>query len=310
MLASIRHRARAWTTLTAAAAAGLLATGCGTWVNYPDDYEPPTTATLDDFPDVTRCNHLGLDALLAQHTEVTTDGLYVLVDYDALAEPGESRYLFDQYLAMVNTIDPGALDGPGERLAYWINGYNASVIQGVLSRYDGDPGFSVSSDFEGFFGEPAFAFGGVLLSLNQVEHGVLRGDWDHDNVASADADTLAAMEAFHDEVWDGAIVDARIHVGLNCASLGCPNLRAAAPNAYKPYALDEQLDEMSVAFVNNPQKGAGPDGISSIFDWYGVDFDAGYGGVEGFIDTYRDGGSDGVDLDTWLPYDWSLNITQ
>lgn len=305
MLASIRPHA--WTAL---ATIGLLAGGCGTWVNYPDDYEPPTTSSLDDFPDVTSCNHLGLDAILAQHTEVTGDGLYVLVDYDALAEPGESRYLLDQYLAMVNSIDAGDLVGTDERLAYWINGYNASVIQGVLARYDGDPGFSVSDDFEGFFGTPSYGFGGVILSLNHVENGVLRGDWEHDDVASADADTLAAMEGFHDEIWDGAAVDARIHVGLNCASLGCPNLRVAAPYSYKPHSLDEQLDEMSIAFVNNPEKGAGPDGISSIFDWYGVDFDAEYGGVEGFIDAYRDGGSDGVDLDNWLSYDWSLNIVQ
>ena len=290
------------------AALGLIATGCGTWVNYPDDYEPPTTASLDDFPEVTTCNHLGLDALLAQHTEVTEDGLYVLVDYDALAAPGESRYLLDQYLAMLNSIDPAALADIDERLAYWINGYNASVLHGVLTRYDGDPGFSVSDDFEGFFGEPAYAFNGVLLSLNQVEHGVIRGDWEHDNVASADADTLQAMETFHDQLWEGGTVDARIHVGLNCASLGCPNLRAAAPYAYKPDSLDEQLDEMSAAFVNNPEKGAGPDGISPLFDWYGVDFDAEYGGVEGFIEFHRDGGLSDVDTGSRLTYDWSLNI--
>ncbi len=296
--------------LPALAALGLVTSGCGTWVNYPDDYEPPTTSSLDDFPEVTSCNHLGFDALLAQHTEGTDDGLYVLVDYDALNEPGESRYLLDQYVAMLNSIDPGTLADPHERQAYWINGYNAAVIQGVLARYDGDPEFSVSDDFEGFFGEPAYAFSGVLLSLNQVEHGVLRGDWEHDSVASADADTLEAMQAFYDDVWEGGTVDARIHVGLNCASLGCPNLRAAAPYAYKPYDLDEQLDEMSAAFVNNPEKGAGPDGISPLFDWYGVDFDAEYGGVEGFIEFYREGGLSDVNTDARLSYDWSLNIVQ
>jgi len=282
--------------------------GCGTWVKYPDDLEHGGVSELPDFPEVDRCVHLLWDALLGEHVETSAEGVYVLVDYDGLAEEGEASFLLHQYVAMVNTVDPAGLIDERERLAYWINGYNAAVVLGVVQQYGGDHGFSVL-DSGIFFDDPIYGFGGQLLSLNQVEQGVLRGDWDHPSVSSADADVRAYLEAAHADVFPDGNVDSRIHVALNCASLGCPNLRPSAPYAYRPEVLDEQLDEMSVAFANNDVKGAGPDGISRLFDWYGEDFVAEFGSVEAFIETYRDGGAGDVALDSYLTYDWSLNVT-
>jgi hypothetical protein len=195
-----------------------------------------------------------------------------------------------------------------ERLAYWINGYNASVVLGVVQQYEGDHGFSVL-DSGTFFDDQVYGFGGQALSLNHVEQGILRGDMDHPSVSSAADDVRAYIEAAHADVFPGGVVDARIHVALNCASLGCPNLRPTAPYAYRPEHIDEQLDEMAVLFANSDTKGAGPDGISRLFDWYGGDFVADFGSVEAFIDTYREGGAADVDLDNWLTYDWSLNVS-
>jgi Protein of unknown function, DUF547 len=297
------------TTLTALALglAGLLLAGCGSWVRYDPDAPIGGTATLDDFPAVETLDHLALDAMLSRYAALDATSGTVLVDYDTLAAGGEATYLLDQYRAMLNAVDPAALATPAERQAYWINGYNASVLKGVTLNYGGDPDFSVL-DSGAFFEDAVYSFVGVPLSLNQVEHGVLRGQLDHPAVASATDETLDAIAAFHDDVWEGGAVDARIHVALNCASLSCPNLRAALPFAYLPAHLDEQLDAAAAAFVDDPLKGAGPDGISRLFQWYGGDFDAGYGGADGFIEVYRDGGLAGVDLDTWLTYDWSLNI--
>lgn len=305
-------RARWWLmalTLLVAFLGLILLEGCGAWIQYPDDYETPDTPALDDFPDVDHLAHLTFDGLLAEHLRVSEDGLYVLIDYDGWAASGESIYLLDSYLAALNTVDPADLADSSERIAYWLNGYNASVIHGVLLDYGGDAEYSVL-DSGVFFDDPIHAFAGHLLTLNQIEHGVLRGDMANPAVTSADEDTQAAIEGFHADVWDDGELDARIHVALNCASLGCPNLRSTAPFAYKPATLEEQLYETSAAFCDNTQKGAGPDGISRIFDWYGSDFDAEYGGVAGFIEDYRDGGLGGVDTDTWLPYDWSLNIAE
>lgn len=295
---------------TAALVVGLapLTAGCGTWVKYPDDVEPGSVSELADFPEIDRCSHLVWDALLGEHLETGAEGLYVLVEYDALAEEGESGFLLLQYVAMINTMDPALLVDERERLAYWINGYNAAVVLGVVQQYGGDHGFSVL-DSGIFFDDPVYGFGGQLLSLNQVEQGVLRGDMDHPSVSSANEDVRSFIEAAHADVFPDGQADARIHVALNCASLGCPNLRPAAPFAYRPEILDEQLDEMSVAFASNDEKGAGPQGISRLFDWYGEDFVADFGSVESFIEAYREGGAGDVDLEGWLTYDWSLNVS-
>ncbi len=295
------------TTALAAATLGLLVVGCGTWLKYPDDIEPGGVSELPGFPEVDRCAHLVWEALLKEHLTVTDDDVYVLVDYDGLAEEGESNFLLQQYAAMVNSVDPAKLVDERERQAYWYNAYNAAVVLGVVQQYGGDHGFSVL-DSGIFFDDPIYGFGGQLLSLNQVEQGVLRGKLDHPSVSSASDDVRAFIEAAHADVFPDGQVDARLHVALNCASLGCPNLRPAMPFAYRPDVLDEQLDEMSVLFASNDVKGAGPDGISRLFDWYGDDFVAHFGSVEAFVETYREGGAGDVDFDSWLEYDWSLNV--
>ncbi len=100
-----------------------------------------------------------------------------------------------------------------------------------------------------------------------------------------------------------------MHVGLNCASIGCPNLRGASPPfAYFADGIDAQLTAATQAYCDHASKGAGPDGISRIFQWFGGDFVPEYGDAAGFIETYRTDGLDGVDTDAWLDYDWSLNI--
>ncbi len=286
--------------------AGVLGAGCGTWVKYPDDLETGGVSELPDFPEVDRFDHLLWDALLGEHVRTPEGDLYVLVDYDALAVTGESGFLLLQYVAMINSVDPAKLVDQDERLAYWLNGYNAAVVLGVVQQYGGDHGFSVL-DSGIFFDDPIYGFGGQLLSLNQVEQGVLRGDPDHPSVSSATDEVRAFIVGAHADVFGGDGVDARIHVALNCASLGCPNLRSSAPHAYRSEVLDEQLDEMSAQFAGNDAKGAGPDGISRLFDWYGQDFVDDYGSVEAFLESHRPGGAGDVDLDSWLVYDWSLN---
>ena len=99
-------------------------------------------------------------------------------------------------------------------------------------------------------------------------------------------------------------MDARIHVGLNCASRSCPDIIAGA---FRAETLDEDLDALAVVFANNEGKGASASGVSYLFSWYAADFDAHYGSVSAFLDAYREGGSSGVNLDGRLYYDWRLN---
>lgn len=295
--------------------AALLALGCGEYVEYANEAPgtgPIARGSLDEetkekLSKVDRFDHVLLDGVLATAIVEGQDGTYVYVDYARLAASDEALLLLDQYLATVDIVTAEQLADTGERLAYWINVYNASVIRGVLDAWDGDSSYSVSEEDFVFFQIPQWSAGGEIWSLDQIEHGIIRGDQGHDAYVSADATAQARMLELHENLWQGAPLDARIHVALNCAALSCPNLPSGTPFVYRPAVLEEQLDAASRSFCNNAIKGAGPDGISQLFSWFGQDFELRFGSATNFVATHRDGGLDGVNVDRFIEYDWSLN---
>jgi hypothetical protein len=147
---------------------------------------------------------------------------------------------------------------------------------------------------------------GVRLTLDQLEHAIIRGDFAREGLLEADSQTLGRIRFMHEALRSAGPLDARIHMALNCAALSCPNLQ---PSAYLGPQLDAQLDDAAQAFLDNPDKGAGPDGISALFrpDWFEGDFVASSGSVSAFITQLRPEGLSGVDVDSFLNYDWTLN---
>ena len=284
-----------------------LALGCGEFVAYdgPAGNGPGVATEVGDFPGDGTLAHEALSGLMSRSLTTTSDKKFVLLDYDAI-DKSEDRYQLKGSLVMVAEVDPSKLKDKNERLAYWINGYNAAVAQGVLRAYLGSSSYKVT-DSGAFFDTADYTFGGVVLTLNQVENGVLRGVWTHAGVKAADAASLAKMKTWHQELWGGGKVDARFHAAVNCAALGCPNLLADAPYVYRAATLDAQLDKAAKAWLDNADKGAGSGGISKLFHWYGDDFINDAGSVEAFIKAHRTGGAAGVNLTAFLPYDWTLN---
>jgi len=295
--------------LCAAVVALVLAAGCGEFVAYEGEQGagPGVSTKVGDFPASGVLNHEALSSLMSRYITLSSDKAFVALDYDGIAA-SEDRYLLKGYLVMLAEVDPSKLKDGSERLAYWINAYNAAVVDGVLQSYKGSAAFKVTSS-GGFFDSTSFGFtfGGVVLSLNQIENGVLRGKWDHKAVKGAPAATLDKMKLWHSEVWAGGKVDARFHAAVNCAALGCPNLLADAPYVYKGASLDAQLTKVCTAWLDSEAKGAGPNGISKLFEWYADDFVAQSGSVEAFIKAHRTGGVTGVKLDKFIDYDWTLN---
>jgi len=284
----------------------LLVDGCGQYTTY--DGSLPGGNPIEGLREVERLQHHGLAGPVQQYTSRTVDGSYIVVDYDAWSEDPEALHLLDDYQATLATVLPTALENHAERLAYWINGYNAGVIRGVLDHYNGDHGYRVIEG--GFFDEARYTFGGVQLSLNHVEQGVVRGDFQHDSMISVTGDVRDMITLWHEDLWDGDVVDARVHAALNCAALGCPNLLATAPFVYRADVLEEQLETATRQWLDHPGKGAGPQGISQLFEWYVEDFAADAGSVEDFIAAHRSGGLLGVDVTQIIPYDWTLNIAE
>jgi hypothetical protein len=175
---------------------------------------------------------------------------------------------------------------PAEQFAYWINLYNAGTVQLILDSYpvksirDIKPGGLFSS---GPWDAKLFTVEGEALSLNDIEHRILRPIWK----------------------------DPRIHYVVNCASFSCPNLQGAAFTAENLEAL---LDQSARSYVNS-SRGVALSGnrltLSSIYDWYGYDFGRNEAEVLAHLRRYA-----GPELASQLAafkgrinyrYDWSLN---
>lgn len=155
------------------------------------------------------------------------------------------RQRLSQYIAGLERTDPRLLN-QAEQQAYWINLYNAVTVALVVDSY---PVASIRRVKGGLFrtgpwDEPVVTVLNASLSLNDIEHGILRPVYR----------------------------DPRIHYTINCASLGCPNL---APRAYAGATLGADLDAAAAAFVNAP-RGVSLDAsglqLSAIYDWFAEDF--------------------------------------
>jgi hypothetical protein len=202
------------------------------------------------------------------------------VDYTRMkADPRLSAYV-----AALAAFDPEGLSGRNEKLAFWINAYNALAVQGVTAHWPGLKSVAdVAPDF-GFFKARSHTVGGRLLSLDTIEHEIIRKQF----------------------------AEPRIHAALNCASVSCPPLRN---EAYVADRLDAQLDAQFRAFVRDPGRNridvaSGAVALSSLFDWFKADF----GGVAGYIGRYLDAPAAAAVSEaekagrlTYLPYDWALN---
>ncbi|MEX0801628.1 MAG: DUF547 domain-containing protein [Dehalococcoidia bacterium] len=230
-------------------------------------------------------------------------------DY-AVLPTRESYSRYRDCSARLRAFDPTSLRTRGERLAFWINLYNALVIDAVVA-------FGIRASVRedgGFFRRAAYIIGGRRYSADDIEHGILRGNRPH----------------FHPAIWlpqfapdDPRLAlsvrppDPRVHCALVCASQSCPPIAA-----YEAARVDDQLDLACAAFVNGGVRLEGgrsaPSGrrvcLSPIFRWYRRDF-GGREGVREFLLRYLDAGEAREALENgspsgsvgFYPYDWSLN---
>src|SRR5262245_22942179 len=214
---------------------------------------------------------------------VDDDGM---VDYAGFAKDPQ----FPEYLKSLNETNPDTLRTSDERLAFWINAYNAYTIKLIIDRMPlssiRDIGLGLPVLFGPWSIEVA-AVGGETLTLNAIEHDIIR-------------------EQFH---------DARLHFTLVCAARSCPKLRR---EAYEGSRLHSQLEEEARRFINDPERNrfeteSGTAFVSMIFDWYEGDFDDWEEGVLPFIAKYVSSEEARAMLLSgkceieYLSYDWSLN---
>ena len=141
-----------------------------------------------------------------------------LVNYDAFASSRE----FTSYLGALALADPSAL-GTDERLAFWINAYNAYTIELINQHHERESIRNINRSFGfikayGPWKERMVVAGSHRYTLDEIEQDVIRA-------------------GFHEP---------RIHFALVCAAMGCPPLRS---EAYRGASLDMQLDDQARAFL-------------------------------------------------------------
>lgn len=221
-------------------------------------------------------SHTIWDGLLKQY--VNERGL---VDYKGIKR---DQARLQKYLDLLSRTPPTSGWSTNERMAYWINAYNAFTVQLILTHYPvksiKDIGSAVQIPFVNTpWAEKFFTIGGKKMSLDNIEHGTLRKQFN----------------------------DPRIHFALVCAAKSCPRLRN---EAYVPTRLAEQLNEQGVAFLNDPTKNAitpARASLSKLFDWYEGDFTKNKRSVQYWVNRYS---QTKINYDTpisYLDYNWQLN---
>jgi hypothetical protein len=230
-------------------------------------------------------DHTLFDRILRRHAREAG----ARFDYEGLRK--DSRDL-DLYLQEVGKADLSTLSRD-ELMALLVNAYNAWVLHSILETLTPEKPEGVGSirDIPGVFDRPIHRVGGFTLSLNNIEHNLLRP----------------------------LFKDPRIHFVVNCASISCPPLPEEALTGGK---LESQLELAAHRTLSSPDYVRLEGGIlrvTKLLDWYGSDFvDPGFRGAERTLPRYlRKYASEEVarwlDLAgenpplSFMAYDWNLN---
>jgi hypothetical protein len=224
--------------------------------------------------------HQAWDELLGTYVTVSDDGVNRF-DYGGLKDNAEDVAKLNSYLESFAALDIETLD-ENEQFAAYSNIYNALTIQHIVERY---PTKSIRSGYlVGPWKRVFTVINGERLSLDAIEHDILREDWD----------------------------DPRVHYAVNCAAISCPNLQ---PTAWFGETLDADLDRAARDYVNDPRgvtiRRNGTLQVSTIYKWFREDFG---GSNEGVIDHLLEYAEPDLAAQieakrriTKHEYDWALN---
>ncbi|MEO9483223.1 MAG: DUF547 domain-containing protein [Ekhidna sp.] len=223
-----------------------------------------------------RVSHTQFDQLLQEY--VDEQGM---VNYKGLQA---DRSSLKSYLSMLESNAPQKSWTRDQKLAYWINAYNAYTLDLILEHYPvksiKDIGSTIKIPFVSTAWDIKFInIGGKEYDLNNIEHGIIRKEFE----------------------------EPRIHFALVCAAVSCPKLQN---RAYVPEKLDEQLTKAAKDFLGNPDKNnfksSNKATLSKLFNWYGGDFKK-KGTLVEYINKYAPTQlSKNANID-WMDYNWNLN---
>lgn len=173
---------------------------------------------------------------------LVTEGDNTLVKYGSVSVQDKQK--LKHYIDSLSAIDPREYT-LNEQYAYWVNLYNAITVDLIIDDYPVKSITKLGGLFSfGPWGDKAVNVAGKDLTLNDIEHRILRPIWN----------------------------DPRTHYAVNCASLGCPNLQL---QAFTSDNTEQLLEKAAKEFINS-NKGVLISGdkvqLSSIYEWFADDF--------------------------------------
>jgi len=214
---------------------------------------------------VEKFNHAIFDMLLEEN--VTDDGH---TNYKGFIK---NKVIFKQYLQSLSDNMPNETWSKDDKLAYWMNAYNAFTIKLIIDHY---PTHSIK-DIKDAWDARFFKLGKKWYNLSEIEHKILR-----------------------------KMGDPRIHFGINCASFSCPPL---LNGAFTASTVDSKLDFLAHQFINDPLRNKISENkiqLSKIFQWYAKDFKTA-GSLIDFLNKYSEVTISKNAKKSYLKYNWNLN---
>jgi hypothetical protein len=238
--------------------------------------------------------HANFNAILQKVVIIFNQGAYTQIDYQKV-----DRKKLNTYIDQLLSVKKAEVDSwtKNQQLAFYFNLYNALTIELILKNYplksikDLGSGFPL---FQSPWKKKFFNLFGELSHLDRIEHELTRGNPN--------------------------LLDPLVHLGFNCASIGCPALLNEAFNADN---LEPQLDQATKNFLKDRTRHYVQGDtlyVSSIFDWYQSDFEKGIRGFNNLHDFFYYYKESLADNDqqlrvlnnkkfkiSFLTYDWNLN---
>ncbi len=231
-------------------------------------------------------------SLLKKHVKWLPDNKQSRVDYKGFAaDRAELKKVLETFSA-VPKADFDKWSRP-QQMAFLINAYNAFTVEIILTKY---PDLKSIKDIGSFvtptWKKKFFTLLGEERHLDWIEHEQLRPRY----------------------------AEPRVHVAVNCASIGCP---ALFPEPFTAAKLDAQLEDGMQRFLGDRTRNRYADGkleVSNIFKWFREDFEKGHKGFAKLEDVFAKYAdllaaapadrekirAKSVSISN-LDYDWSLN---
>lgn len=192
------------------------------------------------------------------------------VNYKALKN---NRKELLNYITLLSKNKPTDSWSKEDKLAYWINAYNAMTIDLILRHYPIKSIKAIEKPWQQRF----WKLGAKWYNLDEIEHQILR-----------------------------KMDEPRIHFAIVCASYSCPKLQNQAFTALK---IEEQLTQATKEFLSDSERNSISENeiqLSRIFQWFSKDFKQN-GSLIGFLNQYSDIEISTKAKKTFKDYNWDLN---